>query len=88
MSGAETAEGSTDAAQGGADPLVKMANDIGNFFRAEPVREEAIVGIGNHIAKYWSKRMRNKMAVHMKTSDADLDELPREALRRLLWPQS
>jgi formate dehydrogenase subunit delta len=79
----------TDAAHGGAEQLVKMANDIGNFFRAEPHREDAIVGIGNHIAKYWTTRMRDKMAARiMKNGDAGLDELPREALRRLFSPKS
>jgi len=63
-----------------ADQLVQMANDIGNFFRAESVREDAVVGIANHIAKYWTKRMRQKLAAH---GEAGLDELPREAFRRL-----
>jgi formate dehydrogenase subunit delta len=72
---------------GGAEHLVKMANDIGNFFRAEPVREDAIAGIANHIDKFWTKRMRQKMNAHIKTAgDSGLDELPREALRRLSTP--
>jgi formate dehydrogenase subunit delta len=65
---------------GGAEHLVQMANDIGNFFRAEPVREDAIAGIANHIAKFWTKRMRQKLAAH---GEGGLDELPRDALRRL-----
>ena len=65
---------------GGAEHLVKMANDIGNFFRAEPLREDAITGIANHIAKFWTRRMRHKLAAH---GELGLDELPREALRRL-----
>jgi formate dehydrogenase subunit delta len=65
---------------GGAQQLVKMANDIGNFFRAEPVREDAVAGIANHIAKFWTKRMRQKLAAH---GEGGLDELPREAMRRL-----
>ena len=60
--------------------LVQMANDIGNFFRAEPKREDAIAGIANHIARFWTKSMRRKLAAH---GEAGLDELPREALRRL-----
>ena len=65
---------------GGAEHLVRMANDIGNFFRAEPVREDAVAGIANHIAKFWTRRMRQKLAAH---GEAGLDELPCEALRRL-----
>jgi formate dehydrogenase subunit delta len=68
------------ATHGSADHLVKMANDIGNFFRAETVREDAIAGIANHIDKFWTKSMRRKMAAH---GEAGLDELPRDALRRL-----
>ena len=60
-----------------------MANDIGNFFRAEPEREDAIAGIANHIARYWTKRMREKLAAHLRIDDTGLDELPREAMLRL-----
>jgi len=69
-----------EAEHGTADHLVKMANDIGNFFRAEPVREDAIAGIANHIDKFWTKSMRRKIAAH---GEEGLDELPRDALRRL-----
>jgi formate dehydrogenase subunit delta len=68
---------------GGAEHLVKMANDIGNFFRAEPEREDAIAGIANHISKYWTQRMRDKLGAHLEEGDSDLDELPRAALKRL-----
>jgi formate dehydrogenase subunit delta len=65
---------------GSAELLVRMANDIGNFFRAEPVREEAVTGIAHHISRFWSKRMRQKLAAH---GEEGLDELPRDAMRRL-----
>jgi formate dehydrogenase subunit delta len=73
---------------GTASHLIKMANDIGNFFRAEPVREDAIAGIANHISKYWTRRMREKIAAQVKLGDADLDDLPREALGRLMAQQA
>jgi len=60
-----------------------MANDIGNFFRAEPKREDAIAGIVNHISKYWTRRMREKLLAQLQHGDQGLDELPREAMRRL-----
>jgi formate dehydrogenase subunit delta len=71
------------AAHGTADHLVKMANDIGDFFRAEPDREDAIAGIANHISRYWTKRMREKLAAHLKNGGGGLDELPLAAFRRL-----
>ena len=69
-----------EAQHEGVQHLVRMANDIGNFFRGEPVREDAVTGIANHIAKFWTKRMRQKLAAH---GEEGLDELPCEALRRL-----
>jgi formate dehydrogenase subunit delta len=73
----------------GAAHLVKMANDIGHYFRAEPLREDAIAGITNHIVRYWTKRMREKIAAHIRQAGgADLDDLPREALNRLIAQQA
>jgi formate dehydrogenase subunit delta len=64
--------------------LLQMANDIGNFFRSEPERKDAIAGIANHISKFWTPRMRQKLLAHLQEhGDGALDELPREALRSL-----
>ena len=71
----------SDGTHDAGEHLVQMANDIGNFFRAEPDREEAIAGIAKHIASFWTKSMRRKIAAH---GEEGLDELPREALRRLV----
>ncbi|MGD0501918.1 MAG: formate dehydrogenase subunit delta [Steroidobacteraceae bacterium] len=64
--------------------LVKMANDIGNFFRSEPVHTDAVTGIANHISKFWTPRMREKLSAYISQhGNAELDELPREALESL-----
>jgi formate dehydrogenase subunit delta len=64
--------------------LIKMANDIGNFFRSEPVHTEAVAGIANHISKFWTPRMRQKLSAYLaQHGNAELDELPREALESL-----
>jgi formate dehydrogenase subunit delta len=69
----------------GVHHLVQMANDIGNFFRAEERREDAIAAIANHIRKYWTPRMRQKLLAHVKAHGSDgLDELPRGAVRSLV----
>jgi formate dehydrogenase subunit delta len=61
--------------------LVRMANDIGNFFRSEPVHKEAVAGIANHISKFWTPRMRKKLDAYLKEHGTQvLDELPREAV--------
>ena len=68
----------------GTQHLIQMANDIGNFFRANPVREDAILGIENHIKSYWTRRMREKLMAELELhGESGLDELPREAVRRL-----
>ena len=68
----------------GAEHLVQMANDIGNFFRSEPERKDAIAGIANHIAKFWTPRMREKLNAHLKEhGTGGLDELPHAALQVL-----
>lgn len=64
--------------EGGTEVLVKMANDIGYFFRAEPIRDDAVTGIANHICKFWTPRMREKLLTH---GEERLDELPRDAMR-------
>jgi formate dehydrogenase subunit delta len=64
----------------GSQHLVDMANDIGNFFRAQPKREDAIAGIANHIRSFWTRRMREKLIGHVQHGDDGLDPLPREAL--------
>ena len=77
-----TVSGSNHSASGSAH-LVQMANDIGNFFRASPQREDAIAGIANHIASFWTKRMREKLMARLEQDEHGLDELPLEALKRL-----
>jgi formate dehydrogenase subunit delta len=67
-----------------AQHLIQMANDIGNFFRANPVREDAVAGIANHIKSFWTRRMREKLLDDLKLhGDGSLDALPLEAVRRL-----
>ncbi len=63
--------------------LVQMANDIGNFFRAEPDRAEAISGISNHIRRFWEPRMREAIIKHLDGGGNGLDDLVRDAIVRL-----
>lgn len=66
----------------GAQHLVHMANDIGNFFRGNPDHDAAVRGVSNHLMSYWTAKMRKKLFEEMDhCEDEPLDELPREALR-------
>ena len=68
--------------------LAQMANDIGNFFRAQDNREDAIAGITNHILNFWTRRMQQKLLAQIDSGGVTLDELPREALRRVAERQT
>ncbi len=75
----------SDASHSGetAEHLVAMANDIADYFRPQG-REEAIAGIANHIKRYWTVRMRQKLNAYLaRGQGGDLDELPRAAVDRL-----
>lgn len=67
----------------GGENLVRMANDIGNFFRAEADPEDAIAGIAVHIGKFWTRKMREKLIARVVQDGHGLDALPLAALRRL-----
>jgi formate dehydrogenase subunit delta len=68
----------------GNGQLVQMANDIGNFFRAELQREVAVAAIANHIKAFWTVRMREKLIAQMEHGQAALDDLPRAAMQSLI----
>jgi formate dehydrogenase subunit delta len=66
--------------------LVKMANDIGDFFRAEPERADAVAGIANHLQRFWDPRMRRALISYVKEGGKGLDDLVREAVATLKVP--
>jgi formate dehydrogenase subunit delta len=64
------------------DKLVKMANEIGKFFEADPERSAAIEGVTNHLARFWEPRMRRELLAYVEeTGGADLRPLVLEAVR-------
>lgn len=68
------------------EQLVKMANDIGDFFRAEPERADAIAGIANHLQRFWDPRMRRALISYVKDGGEGVDELVRAAVTSLKAP--
>ena len=65
----------------GPEQIVRMANDIGSFFRAEPDRKAALDGISNHINKFWTRRMRQRLLDYVAHGGNELDELPLAAVK-------
>jgi formate dehydrogenase subunit delta len=63
--------------------LIKMANDIGNFFNSESDKEIAVEGIKNHILRSWDPRMRNAIIAYCQQDGAELSSLARAAIAKL-----
>jgi formate dehydrogenase subunit delta len=72
------------------DNLIVMANRIGEFFAAQPDREEALAGIADHVKKFWEPRMRTRILAALGTEQAaGLSEIVSAALiahRAMLQP--
>jgi formate dehydrogenase subunit delta len=60
--------------------LIHMANQIGQFYAAQPNHEEALAGIASHIHKFWAPNMRQEMAQHVAAGGPGLLPLVQEAL--------
>jgi formate dehydrogenase subunit delta len=63
--------------------LVAMANDIAAFFAAETNHDVAVAGVANHIEKFWTPRMHQKLTANLDACGEDLAPLAREAIKRL-----
>ena len=63
--------------------LIKMANDIGDFFNAESNKEIAAEGITKHILRSWDPRMRREIIAYCKQDGSALSDLVRKAISRL-----
>jgi formate dehydrogenase subunit delta len=66
--------------------LIKMANDIGDFFNAESNKEIAAEGIKKHILRSWDPRMRREIIAYCQQDGAALSDLVRTAVSRLEQP--
>lgn len=63
--------------------LVTMANDIGNFFGGEPLPEDRVAGVHNHLRKFWDPRMRRQILQYAREDGAELSEHVRSAVLML-----
>ncbi|MDQ2859642.1 MAG: formate dehydrogenase subunit delta [Pseudomonadota bacterium] len=62
-----------------------MANQIADNFRVQP-EAVAVAAIAEHIARYWTPRMRREILAHVAAGGAGLDPLTREALGAMALP--
>lgn len=71
-----------------AASLVRMANDISNFFASEPDRAIAATAIAAHIRSFWSPRMRRQAIAHLAAGGDGFSDLARAAIRQLADAES
>ena len=66
------------------DLLIKMANEIGEFFAGTTDKEGAARDVCNHIKRYWEPRMRAQMLTYYEErSGAGLSEIAKGAVALL-----
>lgn len=74
------------SSNGGYDNLVRMANQIADFFGSYP-EAEGLDGVLNHIKKFWDPRMRRKIYAHLDAGGDGLKPLALKALQQLAEQQ-
>ena len=70
-----------------SETLVKMANQIGDFFGSQR-HSDGAAGVADHIKKFWDPRMRAGIMEHVAHGGAGLSPLVLEALKLLANPQN
>lgn len=65
------------------DRLIKMANDISDFFNAEPDKQLAAEGVKNHIQRSWDPRMRKAIIAYCQEDGSALSALAKSAIALL-----
>lgn len=64
------------------DPLIYLANRIGQLFASMPNRGEALECIAEHIQYFWERRARAELLEHVDAKDGiGLDTIVLDALR-------
>jgi len=64
--------------------LIKMANDISDFFNAESDKNVAVEGVKNHILRSWEPRMREAIIRYCKEQQGEgLSDLAKAAIAQL-----
>ncbi len=67
----------------GPHKLVKMANQMGDFFKSYP-EDTGIEGIRDHISKFWNKKMREDLFAFIDvTPEPGLTTLVAKAVAKL-----
>ncbi len=69
--------------------LVKMANQISDFFSADCTEEAAAAEIASHLQRFWAPAMRQRLALALQQGEAqDLRPAACRAVEMLSLPVS
>ncbi|MDP2070709.1 MAG: formate dehydrogenase subunit delta [Methylotenera sp.] len=64
------------------DNLITMANQIGDFFKSFPDKEQAKKDIAEHLKRFWAKSMRQQILTHVNEKNgAGLEDIVRDAIK-------
>ena len=60
-----------------------MANDISNFFGADPDKAAAAEQVANHLKKFWEPRMRAEIRAYVSKGGEGLSSIAIQAVKKL-----
>ena len=65
--------------------LVTMANQIGDFFKSYPDKEQDTKDIAGHMKKFWPPIMRKEIIEYVASSEENLlDDMVNDAINKYL----
>ena len=68
------------------DNLIKMANQIAQYFATQPDQEQAVLSVRNHLQMFWAPSMRKELLVwQTEHKGADLHPLVQAAVSGAGW---
>jgi formate dehydrogenase subunit delta len=71
------------------EALIKMANQISDFFEGEEGQEGAPAAVASHLKRYWEPRMRKDILEHYDRQGGEgLDEVALKAVALLASEQA
>jgi formate dehydrogenase subunit delta len=66
--------------------LIKMANQIAQYFAGETDQQQAVLGVRNHLQMFWTPGMRKELlAWQTEHQGADLHPLAQAAVSGAGW---
>lgn len=64
------------------EKLVRMANQIGDYFAPLPEAEGA-AGVANHLKRFWAPKMIAELAAHVVEADSGLNAVAARGVEKL-----